>query len=94
MTEKMILSTTFLAFISMAVSCGSSNTPEPVLPEEPATSGGVRVITTTSDRAKDLTESFVEFSKNNNITPTLIRLLPEEEYQTMDGFGAAVTGKA
>lgn len=77
-------------------SCGSSNsdTPDPnkpTLPTEPET-GDVRVITTTASRAKDLTETWISFSKTDNMSPSTIRLNPDETFQTIDGFGAAITG--
>ena len=34
----------------------------------------------------------VNFSPKDNLAPTTITLNPAEQYQTMDGFGAAITG--
>lgn len=50
----------------------------------------VKMISTTSDRQMDLAESRLPFSstKGSNV----IQLLPNETYQTMDGFGVAITG--
>lgn len=63
----------------------------PEIPETPA-SADVRVLTTTSNRAKDLTESTISFSKGDNMSPSTIKLNPNEQFQTIDGFGAAITG--
>ncbi len=54
--------------------------------------GDVKIITTTSNRSKDLTTSYVNFKTTDNMSPSTIRLQPADTYQTMDGFGAAITG--
>lgn len=56
------------------------------------TSGDVKVLTTSSDRSKNLTESFIDFNKTSNTSKTTIQLNPSETFQTIDGFGAAITG--
>lgn len=71
-----------------SVKIGPQPTPDPVAPE----GTDVKMITTTTNRSKDLTVSGIAFSTKDNMSPTCITLLPEEEYQTMDGFGVAVTG--
>ncbi len=60
--------------------------------ETPTETNDVKVITTTSSRSKDLEESSLSFSTTDNMSPSTIKLLPSEQYQTMDGFGAAITG--
>lgn len=85
---------------SMAMcSCGDSDpkpgpgTPDkPVTPDTPTETKDVRVITTTANRSLDLAESTLSFSKSDNMSPSTIRLNPTEEFQTMDGFGVAITG--
>lgn len=82
------------------LSCGGEGTeavvptPEtPVTPEQPAPAGEVRVLTTTSSRSRDLAESTIGFDRSGGMeTATTIKLLPNETYQTMDGFGVAITG--
>lgn len=54
--------------------------------------GGVRVLTTTADRSSDLTETRIDFSQKDDSSPATITLLPDGQYQTIDGFGAAITG--
>jgi glucosylceramidase len=50
------------------------------------------MITTTASRSKDLQETWLDYSSRDNMSPTCITILPEEQYQTMDGFGVAITG--
>lgn len=52
----------------------------------------VRVVTTTSDKAKDLYETKVKFNDKDNKSIHTIRLDASASYQTIDGFGAAITG--
>lgn len=80
-------------------SCGGDNddpkpgpTPDQPTPDQPTVTEDVRVITTTGDRSRDLAESWIEFSKKSNMSPWTITLLPDETFQTMEGFGAAITG--
>lgn len=54
----------------------------------------VRVLTTTADRTKNLAESTIAFSDGDNKATSTIRLNPDEQFQTIDGFGAAITGSA
>ena len=65
--------------------------------EDPAsqewlTEGDVTIYVTTSTRSQDFKKQSAAFSKEENKSPTTLRLEPAERYQTMDGFGAAVTG--
>ena len=93
-TKVTILS--LLALSAMMMSCGGEDqetptTPAPAEPAQPA-AGDVRVISTTANRAKDLTESTIAFSTSDNMSPSTIKINPGETYQTIDGFGAAITG--
>lgn len=80
--------------ISTACGGGENSEPQPVTPPASTvpTTGDVRVLTTTSDRSKDLTESFTDFSTTNNTSSSTIMLKRDQAYQTIDGFGAAITG--
>ena len=97
MTTIRVTIASFLALAAMMISCGSdkpeniSGPETPSGPEAPAASD-VRMIATTSNRAKDLTESSIAFSTSDNMSPSTIRLNPGETFQTIDGFGAAITG--
>lgn len=98
----MLSGITFLMLSATALlGCGGDSNEsvasKPVTPETPeqpaAPSGEVRVLTTTSSRSRDLAETTIPFdSKAGMPTATTITLLPNETYQTMDGFGVAITG--
>ena len=60
--------------------------------QEWLTEGDVTIYVTTSTRSQDFRKQYAAFSKEENMSPTTLRLEPTERYQTMDGFGAAVTG--
>lgn len=61
-------------------------------PEE--TEKDVTLYVTTNTRSYDFQKSSVTFSEKQNMSPTTIALNPATRYQTMDGFGAAVTGSS
>ena len=53
----------------------------------------ITVLTTTNNRSSELARTEIAFSpKTDNMSPFTITLKPSEEYQTMDGFGSAITG--
>jgi glucosylceramidase len=56
--------------------------------------GDVTVYVTTSNRSLDFARKSVNFSDKENMSPTTITLVPATSYQTMDGFGAALTGSS
>ena len=95
MNTNVIASTILALSALLFAGCGGSgNEPEPATPTTPTapTTGDVKVLTTTDNRSKDLTESFINFSTTDNMSPSTIRLKASEEFQTIDGFGAAITG--
>lgn len=90
-TSKVNIATS-LAICAMIASCGDNNDePRPITPDVPQATD-VRTIATTSNRAKDLTEKWIDFSSTDNMSPRTIRINPNVKYQTIDGFGAAITG--
>lgn len=91
MTNIHVTIAALLVLSAMAISCGS-NISDKTTPTEPSESGDVRVLTTTANRAKDLTETTISFSTNDYISRSTISLLPDETFQEIDGFGAAITG--
>ena len=96
MTAIRVTLTSLIALGAMMISCGSDSkeTPQPAnpsLPDTPATED-VRVLTTTANRAQDLTLSSIAFSTTDNMSPSTIRINPGETFQSIDGFGAAITG--
>lgn len=52
----------------------------------------VFIMVTTNNRSQEFNKQYVSFNKEGNASPSTIKLEPETRYQTMDGFGAAVTG--
>ena len=80
--------------------CGSDNdeTNPPKTPdgENPETPVGLQayMLTTTDTRTYDLKESTVEFESQASMSPKNILLNPQQTYQTMQGFGAALTGSS
>jgi len=88
--------TFLLIFLLMGVSSCSEtgkndNVEEPSLPEEPQTED-VTIYVTTNSRSQEFKKQYAAFSKRDNMSPTTLRLEPATRFQTMDGFGAAVTG--
>jgi glucosylceramidase len=59
--------------------------------DEPAT-GDVQIYTTTTSRSSDLKLTYADFSDKPYALENTIKLKPTERFQTMDGFGAAITG--
>ncbi|TYP98556.1 glucosylceramidase [Sphingobacterium allocomposti] len=79
-------------FSLMIMACGSSG-PSDIVPEvPPATTGDVLVYTTTAARTQEFRKSYTEFGKGTNMSPRTVRLNEQIRYQTMDGFGSAITG--
>ena len=55
----------------------------------------VTVYLTTSDRTSELKKSQLKIKKSAEDTKSdVIKLMPETKYQTMDGFGSAITGSS
>ena len=54
----------------------------------------INVLVTTNDRSSDLSRENIPFSKQSNEEAIAIQLNPSVKYQTMDGFGTAVTGSS
>ncbi|RKD90939.1 glycoside hydrolase family 30 protein [Mangrovibacterium diazotrophicum] len=54
--------------------------------------GDVTIYVTNATRTRDFEKTTVDFSSKSNMSPTTIKLEPATRYQTMDGFGAAITG--
>ncbi len=89
-----IFSTAVLA--AVVIACGSDSVKDgTVLPEpEVPTSGDVLVYTTTGSLSQDFKKGYVNFSSGSNMSPKSIKLDENVKYQSMDGFGSAVTGSA
>ncbi|WP_437920940.1 glycoside hydrolase family 30 protein [Sphingobacterium sp. LRF_L2] len=79
-------------FSLMIMACGSSGTSEIVPESPPAKTGDVLIYTTTAARTLEFSKSYVDFGTGVNMAPRTIRLNEQIRYQTMDGFGSAITG--
>lgn len=58
----------------------------------PQHAGEVNMLVTTADRSFDLTAQSLKFDEGSETASAVIRLDTTTRYQTMDGFGAAITG--
>jgi glucosylceramidase len=86
-----LFSACFLVLIAAA--CGDDSAKNGTEKKEPGEqTGDVTVFVTTNNRSYDFKKQTVDFSKKENLSPATIRLNPEQRYQEMDGFGAAITG--
>lgn len=88
------------AFLAMAFmmscSCDSKNspqtpdpTPEPTPTPQPAVEGAYS-YTTTADKSSLFAEKTISFGKTASMSPYAVRFT-DDTYQTIDGFGAALT---
>jgi len=82
--SNLIIITCLIGFVTC--SNGSDN------PDNPPTQGDVTLYITTSDRSQDFKKQAVNFSDEQSAET--ITLHPDQRYQTMDGFGAAITGSS
>ena len=90
----------FVLFIFLVtfpfVACGDSNKsnpePEPGSGGSAETKSDVVIYVTTANRQSDFKKDSVNFSATQNMSPSTIVLNPTRRFQTMDGFGAAITG--
>lgn len=84
-----------LSWVVLLAACGSDSPgeqPEPPTPPVPPATGDVTLFVTTNNRSEDFARKSIAFGEKDNMSPTTVTLLPETRYQTMDGFGAAITG--
>lgn len=81
---------TLVGCFTLLAACSNSDDAEK--PVAPVPTGDVTIYATTASLTRDLTRDAVNFSAKDNLAPTSITLNPAERYQTMDGFGAAITG--
>ena len=72
--------------------CGHTNKNDSRKGDEPKTKSDVLIYVTSADRSSDFRKDSTNFSNIQNVSPTTITLDTKQRFQTMDGFGAAVTG--
>jgi glucosylceramidase len=78
--------------VMVAVSCKGTDPQGESDDKALAPAGDVTLYITSNTRSYDFQKQAVSFSENDNMSPSTIRLHPDERYQEMDGFGAAITG--
>lgn len=84
---------TILALIGFSPVIAACNNNEVVVNESSDDlTGDVKIYSTTTTLTRDLSLEYINFSDKDNLAPTSITLNPAERFQTMDGFGAAITG--
>lgn len=94
------LCVSFLAYWSTVVHADRTTmkqtSPKRPAAETPPSPSGLQayMLTTTDTRTYDLRESTVEFEPQASMSPKNILLNPQQIYQTMQGFGAALTGSS
>ncbi len=85
MKIKFYIKALLLVYLPCALACSnSSNTAN--------SRGDVTVYVTTNTRSQEFKKQAVDFSNGADLTGMPLKLQPETRYQTMDGFGAAITG--
>ncbi|WP_163325561.1 glycoside hydrolase family 30 protein [Draconibacterium mangrovi] len=94
---RKLFDTKFILLIALLccgfVACSDDNSGDIEEPEQPEPeTGDVTLYITTNTRSQDFATKAVDFSDKSNMSPSTINLEPETRYQTMDGFGAAITG--
>ncbi|MEJ5146166.1 MULTISPECIES: glycoside hydrolase family 30 protein [unclassified Sphingobacterium] len=83
--------TLLLSCLITATSCNRDSY-KPSASDNIKDKGDVTIYTTTNTRSQDFTKGFIDFSTKFNMSPNTITLDPTQKFQTMDGFGAAITG--
>lgn len=104
MTNTKVLISSIVAIAIMIASCGDKkNEPVPPVnnPENTGGNGGdngstrsVWSLTSSANKSFDLKEATIQAQEGSSMAPSTIKINPSETYQTIDGFGAAITGAA
>jgi len=79
-------------FIACSKETIPTNTGVELGQQEESATNTVSVLITTSNRAYDLTKRKTDLNNKLSMSPNTVTLNPNVTYQTMDGFGAAITG--
>lgn len=84
----------FCCFLGALAACGNDNNDLDLTgPDENVkTEGDVSIYVTTTTRSMDFAKRAVDFESSAGMAPATIILDPSVQYQTMDGFGVAITG--
>jgi len=91
------MQTLMIIFIALSsfLACTEKNKeiPEEEIEENPVIKGDVTIYVTTANRSFDFKKDSIDFD-SKIISQNNIYINPSQRYQTMDGFGAAVTGSS
>lgn len=90
--NKNMIYTLLLSCLALASCRQDSYTPSPE--EDVKKSGDVTLYVTTNNRSYDFQKTYLDFSTKFNMSPNTITVNPATQYQTMDGFGVAITGSS
>jgi len=92
---QLLVSFIFITLFSL-IACGDNNKNNSKkgnrTEENTKTKGDVVIYVTTADRASNFKKDSVKFSATQDLSSNAISLDPTQRFQTMDGFGAAITG--
>lgn len=83
--------TLLLSCLITATSCNRDSF-TPAASDSIKENGDITIYTTTNTRSQDFAKGFIDFSTKFNMSPNTITLDPTQKFQTMDGFGVAITG--
>jgi glucosylceramidase len=87
--------TLMLIFLAgMAFSCDKKNNNNQENPKPPTQESDVTMYITNASRSHDFEKVTTNFSSKSNMSPSTINIDATVRYQTMDGFGAALTGSS
>ncbi|MDR0763922.1 MAG: glucosylceramidase [Bacteroidales bacterium] len=81
-----------LSFITFSCGDDNKNGSNPVPTSEETYD--VYAYTSTASRSMSFNKAGVDFSTVSNMSPNTIKIHPDTKYQTIDGFGAAITGSS
>lgn len=77
--------------VTLLASCEKSTVEKPIEPPIEIESD-IEAYVTTANRTMLFQQVAINFNTKPNMAPTTVTINPDQSFQTMDGFGAAVTG--
>lgn len=81
-----------ICLVGVVTSC---NNPKPSSnSQESDKNGTIQVLVSTGNRQKSFERQEINYSSSETVSSTTITLFPEEKYQSVYGFGTAITGSS